>query len=384
MLKRILLKINFCEFTGATCNSLNKKNNFISEYSEPKHNMKKISFSACSLFILFTFSSCHKNQVPFTQSGNWIPEAQLNGPSRSQAVSFVIDNFAYVGTGWDGLVTRFNDFWKYDPVNNVWTQVNSMPANTGRSSAVGFACNGKGYVGTGYDGNNYLGDFYQFDPVANIWTQKANFGGSNRYEAVAFSIGNLGYVGTGFDGTYTLKDFYTYDPVADSWTYLGFSGNKRYAAVAFVYNNAGYVVSGVDAGIMVGDFWRFGPDSAKWTELRQIYNYSTDSYDDGYTTIERWDGCGFIANNHAYLSTGNKNGYNTNTWEYDFTADLWTEKTPFQGPPTTGAVGFSLTPDSANSGGGGFIATGSFGTGQAGSSDYLWQFFPTQVQNPNN
>jgi Kelch motif len=346
--------------------------------------MKKIFFSSCSLFILFTLTSCHKNQVPFTQSGNWIPEAQLNGPSRSQAVSFVIDNFAYVGTGWDGLVTRFNDFWKYDPVNNVWTQVNSMPANTGRSSAVGFQCNGKGYVGTGYNGYTYLSDFYQFDPVANVWTRKADYAGSSRYEAVGFGIGNFGYVGTGFDGTYALKDFYIYDPVADSWTYLGFSGNKRYGAVAFVYNNMGYVVTGVNAGTMVGDFWKFDPDSSKWTELRQIYNYSTDSYDDGYTNIERWDGCGFIANNHAYVSSGESSGYNTNTWEYDFVADLWTEKTPFQGPPTTGAVGFSLTPDSANIGGGGYIATGSFGTGQAGSSDYLWQFFPTQVQNPNN
>ncbi|MEJ0080716.1 MAG: kelch repeat-containing protein [Puia sp.] len=60
------------------------------------------------------------------------------GPARSEAVSFVIDNFAYVGTGWDGLNTRFTDFWKYDPVNNVWSQVTSMPDSTAREFSSSF------------------------------------------------------------------------------------------------------------------------------------------------------------------------------------------------------------------------------------------------------
>ena len=70
--------------------------------------------------------------------------SQLNGPARSEAVSFVINNLAYIGTGWDGLNTRFTDFWKYDPVGNVWSQVTSMPDSTARSSAVAFAANNKG------------------------------------------------------------------------------------------------------------------------------------------------------------------------------------------------------------------------------------------------
>ena len=77
----------------------------------------------------FVFLS-QKFSIPYTQSGNWVTESQLNGPARSEAVSFVIDNFAYVGTGWDGLNTRYNDFWKYDPINNVWSQVTSMPDST--------------------------------------------------------------------------------------------------------------------------------------------------------------------------------------------------------------------------------------------------------------
>ena len=65
-----------------------------------------------------------------------------------------------------------------------------------------------GFCGTGFDGNNYLNDFYKFDPVANVWTKTTSvFPGTKRSEAVAFAIGNRGYIGTGFDGTDGLAGF---------------------------------------------------------------------------------------------------------------------------------------------------------------------------------
>ena len=350
--------------------------------------MKRIYFLLISFFILVTLFSCTQNSIPYTQSGNFMAESQLNGPARSEAVSFVINNFAYVGTGWDGLNTRYTDFWKYDPEQNVWTQVASMPDTTARSSAFGMSINGLGYVGTGYNGFNYLNDFWQFDPVANVWTAKANFPNSARYEAVAFSIGNFGYAGTGFDGSNAQKDFYRYDPSIDQWTDVGFSGNKRYGAVAFVYNNKGYLVTGVNNGIMQSDFWVFDPasDTAKWAELRHITNYSSDSYDDAYTTIARWNGVGFVANNHGYITTGENGVYYNYTWEYDFVQDLWTEKTPYEVAPTSGAVGFGLVPSAANAlgGGGGYVGTGRTSPGQTGASDYLCQWFPLETVNPND
>ncbi|HEV3221629.1 MAG TPA: kelch repeat-containing protein [Puia sp.] len=348
--------------------------------------MKLIYFHLFTLFVLSSLFSCTKNNIPYTQSGDWAAESQLNGPARSEAVSFVIDNFAYVGTGWDGLNTRYNDFWKYDPDNNIWSQVASMPANTQRSSAVAFSANGKGFVGTGYDGFNYLNDFYELDPVLNVWTQKSNFIGSPRYEAVAFGLGNFGYVGTGFDGSNAQKDFYKYDPSLDAWTTIGFSGNKRYGAVTWTYNNLAYVVTGVNNGIMQSDFWRFNPDSVKWTELNHITNYTNLSFDDGYTNIVRWNASAFVIDHYAYLSTGENGVYYQYTWQYDLTpgVDLWYPKTPWEAPATSGAVGFSLTPNAQNVGGGGFIGTGRTSAGQAGASDYLAQFFPYLTVNPNN
>jgi N-acetylneuraminic acid mutarotase len=342
--------------------------------------MKRIYFQLFSLFVLCALFSCHKNSIPYTQSGNWVTESQLNGPARSEAVSFVIGNFAYLGTGWDGLNTRYNDFWRYDPSNNIWSQVSSMPTGTERSSAVGMSVNGNGYVGTGYTTSGfYLSDFYEFDPVANAWTRKADFLGGGRYEAVAFGLGDFGYAGTGFDGSNALKDFYKYDPSLDQWTDVGFSGNKRYGAVTFLYNNKAYLVTGVNSGTMQTDFWVFNPasDTLKWSELNHISNYSSDAFDDSYTTIVRWNGAAFVIGDFAYISTGENGIYYTYTWEYDFATDLWTEKTPFEGPPTTGAVGFNVA-------GLGYVATGRSSPGQAGASDYLRQFQPNVTENPND
>lgn len=341
--------------------------------------MKRIYFHFLTLLILSAFLSCSKSNIPYTQSGNWVTESQLNGPARSEAVVFVIGNFAYLGTGWDGLNTRYTDFWRYDPTNNIWSQVTSMPNNTARSSAIAFTAGTKGYVGTGYDGFNYLSDMYEFDPALSVWTKKSDYVGGPRYEAVAFGIGEFGYVGTGFDGSNALKDFYRYDPATDSWTDVGFSGNKRYGAVTFTYNNKAYVVTGINSGTQVNDFWVYDPSlsSANWTELRHITNYSSDSYDDGYTNIIRNNGSAFVIGAFAYLSTGEYGSYLTSTWEYDISQDLWTPKTPFEGPSTSGACGFNV-------GGFGYIGTGRSSPGQVGASDYLRQFQPDVVENPND
>src|SRR5882724_3503426 len=249
--------------------------------------MKLSNTKLLSFFLEFTLFYCHKTNVPYTQDGNWITRSQLNGPARSEAVSFTINDVAYLGTGWDGLNKRYTDFWQYNVDNDTWSQVASMDSAGGRSSAVGFSANGKGYVGTGYDGFNYLKDFWEFDPAGNTWTRKADFIGSARYGAVGFGIGNLGYLGTGFDGSNATKDFFKYDPSSDTWTDIGFSGNKRYSAVTFVYHDKAYLVTGINSGATVNDFWVFDPAvaDANWQQLRHIINYSSDNYDDAYANI---------------------------------------------------------------------------------------------------
>jgi len=352
--------------------------------------MKLANLALLSLIFLVGLCSCRNITIPFTQSGNWVNQTAFGGSNRSEAITFTIGNLAYVGGGWDGI-NRYNDLWQLDPSGTgTWTQLASMPdsnrqgGRTARSSAVGFSVNGEGYIGTGYDGFNYINDFWQFDPVLDTFIQKADFPGGPRFEAVGFGIQNFGYISTGFDGINALKDFWQYDPSSDIWTVkFGMGGEKRYSAVAFVRLNKGYIVTGVDNGAAVNDFWRFDPslpDSSAWTQLNHIINFSTDKFDDGYNTITRWNGAAFVilgsdtSADRAFVTTGENGSLVAYTWEYYFSQDIWSEKTPFQGAARTGAVGITVQNM-------GFIGLGRSTTSPL---EDVWEFFPDQVDVPTN
>jgi N-acetylneuraminic acid mutarotase len=347
--------------------------------------LSKVSYTVSWIvLIIFIMGSCSKSTIPATQEGNWVTMSSFNGPNRSEAVSFVIGNNAYVGTGIDQTNKRYNDLWQYDPVQNNWTQVASMPdttsagASTLRSSAVGFSVGTNGYVGTGYNGFTPMKDFWQYDATSNEWKQIADFAGSARYDAVAFGIQSLGYVSTGYDGANAQKDFWQYDPSTDIWTQkVSMGGDKRSGAVAFVYHDKGYITTGINSGTLTTDFWVFDPsqpEASSWTQLRHINNYSTDTYDDGYTYIARSNSAAFVIGDSAYISTGNNITLYQYTYGYSFKDDLWGQRTNFEGAPREGAVGFSVN-------GGGYI-----GLGRSSSAvfDDLREFFPNEIYNPND
>jgi N-acetylneuraminic acid mutarotase len=312
-----------------------------------------------SVFFLF---SCSKSSINPTQDGNWVYVGDFGGTARTKATSFVIGELAYVGTGVDNQNNRYNDLWSYNPSGTgFWYQVATDSLMVPRSSAVGFSLsNGMGYIGTGYDGYNAYSDFWQFDPGTNSWTQVASLGDNNnglspRFDAVAFGINDVGYVSTGNTGVNYLNDFWQFDPTTGpqgTWTQKpSFPGYKRTQAVAFVYANKGYIVTGLGTGgTPTNDFFSFDPslpDTSAWYELRHITNYSPLSYDDGYTTIARYNSVGFVMLNtlsdgggdRAYLSTGSVGSY---TWAYNFADSLWNQKTSYERAARQGAVGFSV------------------------------------------
>ncbi len=344
--------------------------------------MKQVHFSLLLIItVAISLSACNKSTLPYTQDGNWVYRGDFDTTARSESISFVIGDSAYVGMGVDANFIRYNDLWSFDPVTYNWSQLATCPG-AARSSAVGFAVNGEGYIATGYDGYNMLGDCWQYDPTSNSWTQKASFGGSSRYDAVAFSVGAYGYVGTGYDGSYR-KDFFKYDPSSDTWTpSVTYAGHTRTAAIAFVYNDSAYIVTGNSSGSPVTDFWRFDPnlDAAdQWRQLRQITNFSPDTYDDNYTTIARSNGVGFVMLNtksdgggdRAYITTGINGSLYTWTWAYNFATDLWVPKTPMERGGRQGSVGFSVQNR-------GFVSLGLSGTTTVSETD---EWHPDEVYN---
>ena len=324
--------------------------------------------------ILLMVASCSKSTTNSAEtSGNWIKRSDAGFSGRSEAVSFVIGNLVYVGTGYDNMASNYpgtnpkfynygrsNDLFVFDPLANTsygaWTQLNSMFDSTNRdtaavrSSAVAFVCSGLGYITTGFDGQYRLQDNWQFTPSTNSWVRKAALpdenltikGSGARYDAVAFSINDLGYITGGFSNR-DLNDLWQYQPTADKWVKrTPMAGSGREGAISFVYNNLGYVVTGKNNGTLLNDFWKYDPTKDSWSPLRNITNTSTDTYDDDYSDIIRSNAVSFVLGDFAYLATGENGGYTSKTWVYDIKNDLWTRKTPFERNLRSGAVGFTV------------------------------------------
>lgn len=298
--------------------------------------------------------------------GNWLRTSDFEGKARSEAVTFVIGDKAYLTTGYnDTERERYKDLWQYDVDQKYWTQMTDF-AGGARQSAVAMVIGSKAYVGTGYDGVNKFNDWYEYDPASNNWTKKNDFKGSARYDAVAFAIGDKGYIGTGYDGS-QLLDFWEYDPVTDNFTKKSSVGGfKRSAAVAFVVNGKGYICSGSNNNAAQNDLWMYDPSTGSWTEKRKLTNVSDESYDDDYTSIARINGVAFIMNNKVFLTSGESGSLNSDCWQYDTETDLWTKKTAFSGTARTGAVAFTLKDK-------GFVLTG-----RSGSLPYdnMYEFQP--------
>ena len=222
----------------------------------------------------------------------------LNPPAgfaaRNHAVSFVIGDTAYIGTGDKGSTTT--DFWKYVPATKIWTQIADFPGSR-RSHAVAFALNGKGYVGTGRGDGQHLDDFYRYDPTTDSWSQVADFGGGIRRNAVAFVIGEKAYVGTGYtsdDFKDVTDDLWEYDATTDTWTQKSSIINARSEAIAFSIGDKGYIGCGSSiTGAYVQNMYEYSPDTDSFRKVLAFPN-----------AYARYNGVAFVLEDTAYIGLG--------------------------------------------------------------------------------
>lgn len=190
-----------------------------------------------------------------------------------------------------------------------------------RSHAVGFTIGDKSYLVGGYDGDNRvrINDTWQYDPIKNQWLKMAEFPGIGRTSAVAFAINGKGYVGLGYDGTNKLNDFWEYDPTNNTWTQKnnipendGFSA--RYGSVAFSIGSKGYVLGGYD-GNYLKDLWEYDPTADSWSQKTSLPG------------SKRMNAVAFVIDNIAYVCTGIENAaYPSDFWAYDASTDTWAKK----------------------------------------------------------
>ncbi|MFT7271786.1 MAG: N-acetylneuraminic acid mutarotase, partial [Spirosomataceae bacterium] len=271
--------------------------------------------------------------IQTAHSGNdWTYRPQFPGIAREDAVSFIINNKVYVGTGFDGT-SYHNDFWELDLATNVWTQKAPFPGEE-RSAAVAFTIGNKGYVTTGRNGSKRFKDTYQYDPISNSWLQKENFPGTPRSGAVAFTIDNYGFVGTGYDGFYK-NDFYRYDQTTNNWTIrAAFPGVGRHEAVGFSYLQNGFIGLGKGA-FSNKDFYYYDSNNNQWRLLANSW------------MPELTEAVAFVIGSKAYIAGGrNSSTIQNKLYELDLTSITeisspnWVEKATLL-TPLKGAIGFS-------------------------------------------
>lgn len=271
---------------------------------------------------------------------------------RMGAIAFTIaDKYAFVGTGYiidynTGAATKSDDLWRYDPNDNTWTQMASLPGQP-RVFAAAFSIGKKGYVGTG-SGTTRLKDFWEYNYETNSWTQRADFGGDARTGATGFSTANAGYIGTGLQDYTWSKDFWSYNPTTDSWSQVAdLPGKPRMFAGSFVIDDGAYLGAGFLNNLPLRDFWKYNPATDSWNPIAELSEDSMPGHS-GFFSVGKF---GYV-------------GGNQQLWRYDPGFDAWNKIAEFPGTMYNG-VGFSLL------GTYGYIGTGSYPTNSAAGNSFV-------------
>lgn len=231
----------------------------------------------------------------------WTRKKNLSG--LHGAVSFVIGEYGYVGTGEGVNGSATDNFFRYNPATDEWSGVSAYPGGKVMYASA-FAINGKGYVGTGMtDATVMVNDFYEFDPASG-WKKKANYPGTPVGFAMGFSIGEKGYIGLGSINSF--EDYTTqlceYDPAIDQWVikkYLPFDKEVR-SPVAFVIDGKGYFgLGGFDTD---GTIWEYDPVT------------NTVTRDGEFKAFSRIGATVFQLSDRAIIGSGDFDGYYDKTF----------------------------------------------------------------------
>ena len=167
----------------------------------------------------------------FTNTGKWRRIANYPGDSCRFAVSFVIDNVAYVGSGEDYDNNTLNDFYKFDGTN--WTQI----ANIGRarSRATAFTWDGYGYVVGGRLSGVSVDAFQRYNPRTGQWETLNNLKDKTDEQ---------------FDDEYTLASYGSTSFIVNSET------DKARA----------YITTGGSSGVAGVSTWEYNPFDDYWIQ----------------------------------------------------------------------------------------------------------------------
>ena len=250
--------------------------------------------------------------------GYWEARESFPGTLRERGVSFSVNGKGYIGLGYNRDLDdeELGDFWEYDPDLDKWTEVAEFEG-TPRYNAVSFVIGDIAYVGTGYDGDQYNSDFWEFNAAENTWTEMESYPGDKIESGLAFVINDKGYVCSGRNNDLYNLDFWSYSQSEQAWEKLTPDDDEsyydefklavyRHDAVALTIDNKAYIVGGVSSsGATDNSVYMFDPATQKWDDRTSFEGSARSS------------AVGFVLDDRAFIGTG-LNGTKTyyDMWEF--------------------------------------------------------------------
>ncbi|SBS88527.1 conserved Plasmodium protein, unknown function [Plasmodium malariae] len=213
-------------------------------------------------------------------------------PRRSGAASVLYKNYIYIFGGYGSKGKRLNDFYKYNILENKWTEIYDKKCPSRRENNPAFLYKDKMYILGGYQGKGiWLNDFYFFDMNTEKWEMVKIKEQSNMYappSLFGFSLAVHEYTGIlylfgGYDGITLHNKMYAFHLYKEKWIHIKQSGDipsPRACTIGHIYDGYFYTFGGYKEEIEEDDddlnyFYQYHLETGIWTKMKYNINETT-------------------------------------------------------------------------------------------------------------
>ncbi len=166
--------------------------------------------------------------------------------------------------------TATNLVQRFDPNNNSWSSLLSLPVPLSSGEAVHL--NGKLYVPGGQTDATAIANTYIYDIAANAWTTGANAPlGASAYSVGTDAAQSILYVTGGLNSSTTgIANVRAYDVSANAWTAITPMKTARYSHEAAFIEGKLYVAGGFGLAGGLSNCEMYNPATQAWTDIAPL------------------------------------------------------------------------------------------------------------------